>query len=113
MHLKKLQFLIILVILQSSYKCEAQFILNGNAATTSSECSAAVTTYELTPQQKNQGGQIWYTTQVSLAKQFDIQFQMFLGKQCYNCGGADGICFVFQQQSTNAGSLGGGLGYAG
>ncbi|HTA81849.1 MAG TPA: PKD domain-containing protein, partial [Bacteroidia bacterium] len=113
MHLKKLQFLIILVAIQFSYRCEAQFILNGNASTTSSECSAAVTTYELTPQQKNQGGQIWYTTQVSLTKQFDIQFQMFLGKQCYNCGGADGICFVFQQQSTNAGSLGGGLGYAG
>ncbi len=113
MHLKKIHFLITLVIIQISYKCEAQFILNGNASTTSSECSAAVTTYELTPQKKNQGGQIWYTAQVSLAKQFDIQFQMFLGKQCYNCGGADGICFVFQQQSTNAGSLGGGLGYAG
>ena len=97
----------------SSLESKAQFILNGNASTTSSECSAAVTTYLLTPQQNNQSGQIWYTNKVNLTQSFDIQFQMFLGTKCYTCGGADGICFVFQQQSTSAGSAGGGLGYAG
>ena len=37
---------------------------------------------------------------------------MFLGTKPYSVG-ADGICFAFQQQSTSAGSLGGGLGYGG
>ncbi|HWY97777.1 MAG TPA: hypothetical protein VNY36_01720, partial [Bacteroidia bacterium] len=111
--MKKLLLISFICIVFQPFQVRAQFVLNGSASTTSSECSAAVTTYLLTPQKKNQGGQIWYTTQVSLSKRFDIQFQMFLGTQCYTCGGADGICFVFQQLSTGAGSAGGGLGYLG
>jgi len=66
----------------------------------------------LTPNTGNQGGEIWYTTKVNLAQTFDIQFQMYLGGKAYSSG-ADGICFAFQQQSTSAGSIGGGLGYGG
>ena len=110
--MKKLLIPVIIFSILLPFGLKAQFVLNGNASTTSSECSAMVPTYLLTPQKKNQGGQIWYTTQVSLANKFDIQFQMFLGTQCYTCGGADGICFVFQQLSTGAGSAGGGLGYS-
>lgn len=84
----------------------------GSATTAGAQCTANVSTYQLTPDAGAQGGEIWYTTQVNLKNRFDITFQMFLGTQPYSVG-ADGICFVFQQQSTSAGSTGGGLGYGG
>jgi hypothetical protein len=94
------------------FNAGAQFVLNGNATVTSPECSDSTTTYQLTPDLNTQAGEIWYTTQVSLSNRFDIQFQMYLGSKAYSVG-ADGICFVFQQQSVNAGSSGGGMGYGG
>ncbi|HVA99038.1 MAG TPA: L-type lectin-domain containing protein, partial [Bacteroidia bacterium] len=92
----------------------AQFILNGSAAITTPECSSATTTYQLTPDIGAQAGEIWYATQISLTNRFDIQFQVFLGtKDYYGGSGADGVCFVFQQASTSAGSTGGGMGFGG
>ncbi len=41
---------------------------------------------------------------------FDISARVYLGN---SDAGADGIAFVLQNQSLNAGSSGGGLGYAG
>ncbi|MGP8217644.1 MAG: lectin-like domain-containing protein [Bacteroidia bacterium] len=115
--MKKLLYISFLLLVFQPFKAGAQFIFNGNpiaASTTSSECSANVATYLLTEDQGNQSGEIWYTTQVNLNQRFDIQFQLFLGTKCYGCSkSADGICFVFQQQSTTAGSLGGGMGFGG
>jgi hypothetical protein len=90
----------------------AQFVLNNDAAITEPECSDSSTTYLLTPDLNNQSGQIWYVSQINLTQRFDIEFEMFLGTKPYSVG-ADGICFVFQQESVNAGSNGGGMGYMG
>src|ERR1700679_1007992 len=105
-----LSFALFILIFISTPNASGQFVLNGNATITSPECSDSTTTYQLTPNANNQAGEIWYPTQVSLNNRLDIQFEMFLGTKAYSVG-ADGICFVFQQQSVNAGSSGGGLGY--
>ena len=110
--MKRLIYISFVLVSSYSINVGAQFVVNGNASITTPECPDSSTTYLLTPNQNNQGGQIWYPTQVSLIHPFDIQFQMFLGNKTYSVG-ADGVCFVFQQLSVNAGSLGGGLGYAG
>ena len=110
--MKKNIYLSLLLLVFVSITANAQFVLNGSATITTPECSDSTTTYKLTPNLNTQAGEIWYTTQVSLTNRFDIQFEMFLGNKAYTIG-ADGICFVFQQQSVNAGSSGGGMGYGG
>src|SRR5688572_18830113 len=77
----------------------AQFILNGNAVALGNDC------YELTPDVTSQAGQIWNTNTYNLNQPFDIQFNIMLGCKNYSIG-ADGMGFVFQQLSTNAGSSG-------
>jgi gliding motility-associated-like protein len=84
----------------------AQFQLNGSATSLGGTC------YELTPDATAQGGSIWYTTTFNLNNPFDIKFSMNLGCKPYSTG-ADGIGFVFQPLSTNAGSTGGGMGMGG
>ncbi|HSY77471.1 MAG TPA: PKD domain-containing protein [Bacteroidia bacterium] len=110
--MKKLLLISFILFFIQPFKSSGQFQIVGNASTTTPQCPSAVTTYLLTPNLGNQGGEIWYTTKVNLTQNFDIQFQMFLGTKAYSAG-ADGICFAFQQQSTSAGSIGGGLGYGG
>ncbi|MFI5149075.1 MAG: PKD domain-containing protein [Bacteroidia bacterium] len=84
----------------------AQFQLNGSAVSLGGTC------YELTPDANTQGGSIWYSQKFDLNKPFDIQFSMNLGCKSYSTG-ADGIGFLFQPLSTNAGSAGGGMGMGG
>ncbi|MFL5753224.1 MAG: lectin-like domain-containing protein, partial [Bacteroidia bacterium] len=84
----------------------SQFILNGNASSMGGDC------YELTPDLTAQSGQVWNTNTYNLNQPFDIQFNLFLGCKTYSVG-ADGIGFVFQQLSVNAGSSGGGMGFGG
>jgi hypothetical protein len=110
--MKKLLFVSFILFVLIPSRISAQFVLNGNATTTTPECSDSTPTFQLTPDLNDQAGEIWYTTQVSLANRFDISFELYLGNKVYSVG-ADGICFVFQQQSVNAGSNGGGMGYGG
>jgi len=110
--MKKIYCIYIILFFSLPINSFAQFVLNNDASITLPECSDSSTTYQLTPDLNNQAGQIWYITRISLSQRFDIQFEMFLGVKPYTVG-ADGICFVFQQQSVNAGSGGGGLGYQG
>jgi len=82
----------------------AQYQINGNAAQTACNC------YRLTTATNGQNGSVWNVNLFDLSNSFDFTFDVFLG--C-NDGGADGLAFVLQPLSTNAGSSGGGLGYAG
>src|ERR1700741_4467714 len=84
----------------------AQFVLNGNASSMGGGC------YQLTPDLTGQSGQIWNTNTYDLNQPFDIQFNIMLGCKNYSVG-ADGIGFVFQPLSVNAGSSGGGMGFGG
>ncbi len=91
-----LQFIVVNVI--------AQYQVNGNAVQTSCNC------YQLTPAQDGQAGSVWNVNLINLNSPFNFSFDVFLG--CSD-GGADGMAFVLQPLSINAGSLGGGIGYAG
>jgi gliding motility-associated-like protein len=82
----------------------AQYQANGAAASTSCNC------YRLTPAQNGQNGSVWNVNLIDLSQPFDFSFDVFLG--CSN-GGADGMAFVLQPLSVNAGSAGGGIGYQG
>jgi len=84
----------------------AQFQANGNAVSTGGGC------YELTADAGNEGGSMWYTQKFNLTQPFNIQFTINLGCKSYS-NGADGIGFVFQPLSINAGSAGGGMGFGG
>lgn len=82
----------------------AQYQVNSNAVQTSCNC------WQLTPAADAQNGSVWNVNLFDLSNPFDFNFDVFLG--C-NDGGADGIAFVLQPLSVNAGSSGGGIGYAG
>ena len=79
------------------------FQLNGGA-------TAASSIITLTPAQGNKFGGLWNKNKVYLDKDFDISSKVYLGN---NDGGADGMTFVLQNQSISAGTVGGGVGYAG
>ena len=79
------------------------FVLNGNAAVTN---SPEVT---LTNDQGNLYGTMWSNQEILFDEDFLIQSELFFG---FNDWGADGIAFVLQPQSSNAGGAGGGIGYA-
>lgn len=82
----------------------AQYQVNNNAVQTSCNC------YQLTPAADGQNGSVWNVNQLDLNSPFNFAFDVFLG--C-NDGGADGLAFVLQPLSVNAGSSGGGIGYQG
>jgi len=82
----------------------AQYQINGNAAQTACNC------YRLTTANNGQNGSVWNVNLFDLSNSFNFNFDVFLG--C-NDGGADGLAFVLQPLSVNAGSSGGGIGYAG
>jgi gliding motility-associated-like protein len=81
----------------------ADFQSNGNT-------TYASNIYTLTPNQGNRNGSVWNKNRLFLDQDFDINARVYLGN---SDAGADGIAFVLQNQSLNAGSSGGGLGYAG
>jgi gliding motility-associated-like protein len=81
----------------------ADFQTNGNATLSGN-------IYTLTPNQGGRNGSAWNKNRLFLDQDFDINARVYLGNSDL---GADGIAFVLQNQSLNAGSSGGGLGYAG
>jgi gliding motility-associated-like protein len=83
----------------------ADFTMNGNATLLSDN-----STVRLTQALGNQNGSIWNKNKINLDYDFDISTSINLGN---SNAGADGIAFVLQNQSVNAGSTGGGLGYMG
>jgi len=82
----------------------SQFLLNGSAVKT------GPTEYQLTPNSGGKMGSIWNASKIDLTKSFDVVFDAYFGDKN---SGADGMTFTIQQQSTNAGSPGGGLGAGG
>lgn len=101
---KKYYALLIIFSLGFSTHINAQFQLNGNAAKLSCTC------YQLTANTSGQMGSAWYINPVDLNDTLNLTFDVFLGCADY---GADGIVFVLQPVSINAGSGGQGMGYGG
>ncbi|MCB9186054.1 MAG: PKD domain-containing protein [Flavobacteriales bacterium] len=105
MRLKALpKFLFILLFSVFAESSSAQYQVNGNAVSTSCNC------WRLTSASNSQNGSVWNINLFDLSNPFNFNFDVFLG--C-NDGGADGIAFVLQPLSVNAGSSGGGIGYQG
>ncbi len=100
--MKKLITFGLLIILV--HQSEAQFQTNGNASSLGGGC------YQLTPNLGNQHGSVWNVNQINLSLPFDFAFSVFLG--CSD-GGADGICFGLQPNSTSIGTTGNGMGFGG
>ena len=95
-----------IIILISLCKVSAQdrFATVGNARAINADC------FLLTEDKNSDYGAVWYQNRVSLTQPFEISFKAFFG--CRD-DGADGITFTLQQESTNVGGLGGGIGVAG
>ncbi len=65
--------------------------------------------YQLTEAVSTQNGAVWFEDQINLNNDFDINLVMNFGN---DDGGADGMCFVLQNNSlTEQGIGGGGVGY--
>ena len=84
----------------------AQYVTNGNAS------NLGGTEFQLTPDQFNQGGSVWYQVRLDLRYDFVINTQLNLGSRDV-FDGADGIAFVLQPVSSGIGGSGGGIGYFG
>ena len=80
-----------------------RFIYNKDAFLNGGDCST------LTQDLKDQAGSIWYEEKIDLTRDFNVNFDFFLG--CKDQSGADGMAFVLQPISTAIGVPGGGLGY--
>ncbi len=96
--------LLVAVVVLANSESQAQYQINGNAAQTACNC------WRLTSANNGQNGSVWNVNLFDLSNPFDFTFDVFLG--C-NDGGADGLAFVLQPLSVNAGSSGGGIGYQG
>ena len=81
-----------------------QFVLNGAASL------SGTNEVTLTPAQGDLFGTMWSSKKILFDKDFTIESELYFGS---NDGGADGIAFVLQPLSSNAGGAGGGMGYFG
>ncbi len=102
MFLKRLFFLLFIIL---SKKIIAQYVVNGNAFSTSCNC------YTITQPINTQSGSVWNSNQINLLQPFDFKYDVFLG--CADANGADGMVFILQPISTSVGSSGGGMGFQG
>jgi hypothetical protein len=85
------------------------YVLRGSANQTA--LTNAYVEYQLTPAAGSRFGAAWNQRRLNLNEDFNIITQVNLGT--IDASGADGLAFVLQPLSTNQGSSGGGLGYAG
>ncbi len=87
------------------------FYVNGQYVTNGSANFVGGNEYQLTPAVNGQSGSVWYQTKLNLNYNFSISSRVYLGTK--DATGADGIAFVLQPLSVNAGTGGGGIGYLG
>ncbi len=97
--------LILTIVLFIGKGYAQQFQLNNDALALGGD------TYRLTRNDYNLAGSMWYKLDHDLRNPFNISGRMLFGGR--DEFGADGIAFIFQSGCLNAGTFGGGLGYAG
>ncbi|GLB53577.1 hypothetical protein NBRC110019_26180 [Neptunitalea chrysea] len=86
------------------------FTYNGDAFINATNDLIQLTQAENTPDANGNMGSAWSNIMIDLTNDFSIDAELFFGT--YDSG-ADGIAFVLQPLTVNAGSVGGGLGYQG
>ncbi len=83
-----------------------------NATTIGSATDQGGNCYEITPDELNLSGGVWYSNSIDFAQDFTIYYQAFFGTK--DADGADGTALVFKRDPTPViGGVGGGIGYAG
>ena len=83
-----------------------------NTVTVGSASDLGGNCYEITPDQFNLSGGVWYDNPIDFANDFTIYYQNNFGDKDGN--GADGMALVFKTNATaEIGLAGGGLGYEG
>ena len=102
--LRFLKFFSLLILTMMPIVATAQYSLVGMAN------ESSVGTYTLTNDLGWQNGSVWNTNKIDLQQSFEVYFELYLGS---HDDGADGITFTLQQQGTNAGGAGGGIGATG
>ena len=95
-----------LALLSPNAYGQQYFVLNNNAIRLGTD-----SLFELTKDQQWQNGSIWNQKRIDLRENFRIYAKLNFGTS--DGSGADGIAFVLQNKSKNAGSGGGGIGYQG
>jgi hypothetical protein len=100
------KFILLAAIWMSfAFNARSEYVMNGSASFTGNDC------YILTTMDAGLAGSVWYSNLITLASDFDMTFQVYLG---YDDLGADGIAFVLQPNSSaSLGFSGGGIGYMG
>ena len=109
----KFFFLIPFICIHFSSRLSAQVNLKGDASLNNSSNQNCIT---LTPNESFKAGGFWSTTPLDLSQSFEIATTISFGCDTDPDTGGDGIAFVIQNQSNDAGinAFGGGtLGYAG
>lgn len=102
--MKKATLFLLFLIAFLTQQVDAQFILNEDAVQVSDSC------FQLTAEEFNQVGSIWFEEKISLDESFDVLMDLYFG--CRDSG-ADGIVFGLQPVSTSIGQSGGGIGFSG
>jgi hypothetical protein len=92
------------ILLTFSFTARSAYVVNGTATANGNDC------FTLTQPYQGQVGSVWYENLMTLAYDFDMTFQVYLGT---SDDGADGLAFVMQPVSTGLGASGGGIGYQG
>lgn len=90
---------------QSGAQVANPYYLIGSATQDNCNC------YTLTQDLLSINGSVWNIYKINLRDSFDFRFSVYLGTN--DATGADGIVFVLQPISTQIGTQGGGLGFAG
>ena len=109
--MKRLIFIFLFLFTNNifSQSCTSSFTLSdfnlSNDATVSGDEAT------LTLAQNGKKGMIWSDFKIDLDEDFSVEADLYFGTK--NSGGADGIAFVMQPLSNDAGSPGGGMGYQG
>jgi gliding motility-associated-like protein len=103
---KQLFYLFFLILLFGSPLFSfSQYILNGSAKRDNCNC------YTLTTETNFQSGSVWNSNKINLNQPFDFWFNIYLG--CKDAGGADGMVFILQPNSTSIGTGAEGMGFEG
>ena len=92
----------------NAYVNQTYSTTNFNLAGSATEASGEIT---LTPDENNKAGGIFSKSRISVSDTFTITAELNLGSR--DVGGADGIAFVMQPNTSASLSSGGGIGYNG
>src|SRR6476661_1287964 len=88
----------------------SQLQLNGNATTAGTGSNAVL---RVTPAEGGQSGSVFSSVPITLSDAYSFSTRFTFNFNSQANGGADGLVFVVQTNSSTFGGSGGGIGYAG